>query len=85
MAPEDDKKKAFSCETSSTVLGVVYDTVLWTWNLGSEKLKGVLHDLYDMLESESVTNALAGHESEWESFTLCSSFPREQMVEEASH
>ena len=37
----------------------MYDRVLWTWNLGIKKLKGVLPDLGDMLEPQSVTNELA--------------------------
>ena len=30
LAPETDKEKAFFCETSGTVLGVIYDTVMWS-------------------------------------------------------
>ena len=59
LAPETDKEKAFSCETSGTVLGVQYDTVTWSWNIDCEKLKVILHMLYDMVESESVTNGEA--------------------------
>ena len=59
LAPETDKEKAFSCETAGTVLGVKYDTVTWSWNIDSEKVKFILHVLYDMLESESVTNGIA--------------------------
>ena len=59
MAPKTDKEKAFSCETVGTVLGVVYYTVTWSWNLNPERLKGILHELYDMHESQSVTNELA--------------------------
>merc|ERR1712215_499851 len=59
LAPETDKEKAFSCETAGTVLGVKYDTVTWSWNIDSEKLKCILHVLYDMSVSESVTNATA--------------------------
>ena len=59
MAPETDREKAFSCETRGTVLGVIYDTNMWTWNLDSEKVKRILHDLYDMLSSSSVTNEVA--------------------------
>ena len=49
LAPETDKEKAFSCETSGTVLGVQYDTVTWSWNIDCEKLKVILHMLYDMV------------------------------------
>ena len=59
MAPETDKEKAFSCETRGTVLGVIYDTNTWTWNLDSEKVKITLRDLYDMMSSLSVTNEVA--------------------------
>ena len=31
----------------------------WSWNIDSEKLKGILHVLYDMVGSESVTNGTA--------------------------
>ena len=59
LAPETDKEKAFSCETKGTVLGVIYDTNRWTWNLDSEKVKITLHDLYDMMHSSSMTNEVA--------------------------
>ena len=59
LAPETDKEKAFSCETSGTVLGVQYNTVTWSWNIDCEKVKGILQMLYDMVESESVTNGHA--------------------------
>ena len=59
MAPETDREKAFSCETRGTVLGVLYDTNRWTWNLDSEKVKITLHDLYDMMHSSSMTNEVA--------------------------
>ena len=49
LAPETDKEKAFSCETSGAVLGVKYDTQTVSWNLDSEKVKCILHILYDML------------------------------------
>ena len=41
------------------MLGVVFDTVMLSWNLNSGKVKGILNILYDMLESVSVTNELA--------------------------
>ena len=43
------------------MLGVVYDTLMWSWNLNSEKVKCILHILYDMLGLGllSVTNELA--------------------------
>ena len=53
LAPETDKEKAFSCETRGTVLGVIYDTNMWTWNLDSGKVNITLHDLYDMMSSLS--------------------------------
>ena len=59
LDPETDKKKAFSCETSGTVLGVKYDTQKWSWNLDSRKVKCILHILHDRLDSSSVTNELA--------------------------
>ena len=59
LAPETDKEKAFSCETRGTVLGVIYDTNRWTWNLDSEKVKIMLHNLYDMMNSPLVTNEVA--------------------------
>ena len=59
LAPKTDKEKAFSCETKGTVLGVAYDTLMRSWNLTCEKVKCILHILYDMLESVSVTNELA--------------------------
>ena len=59
LAPETDEDKAFSCETSGTILGVQYDTVTWSWNIDCEKVKIILHMLYDMAEAESVTNGKA--------------------------
>ena len=59
LAPETDKDKAFSCETSGTILGVQYDAVTWSWNIDCEKVKIILHMLYDMAEAESVTNGEA--------------------------
>ena len=59
LAPETDKDKAFSCETSGTILGVQYDAVTWSWNIDCEKVKIILHMLYDMAEAESVTNGKA--------------------------
>ena len=59
LVPEIDKEKAFYCETKGTVLGVIYDTQTWSWNLNSEKFKCILHNLYDMLDSLPVTNELA--------------------------
>ena len=56
LAPETDKEKAFSCETRGTVLGVIYDSISWSWNLDSEKIKILLHLLYDMVNSSSVAN-----------------------------
>ena len=41
------------------MLCVVYDTLMWSWNLNKEKVKGILHILHDMLESVLVTNELA--------------------------
>ena len=51
LAPETDKDKAFSCETSGTVLGVHYNTVTWSWNIDCKKVKVILHMLYDMMEA----------------------------------
>ena len=59
LAPETDKENASSYETMRTVLCVIYDTNRWTWNLDSEKVKIMLHDLYDMMHSSSVTNEVA--------------------------
>ena len=59
LAPETDKEKALSCETTGTVLGLQYNTVTWSWNIDCEKVKCILHMLYDMVESQSVTNGNA--------------------------
>lgn len=59
LAPEIDNDKAFSCETSGTILGVQYDAVTWSWNIDCEKVQIILHMLYDMAEAESVTNGKA--------------------------
>ena len=59
LAPETDKENAFSCETAGTVLGVKYNTITWSWNIDCEKVKCILHILYDMIETQSVTNGTA--------------------------
>ena len=59
LAPETNKEKTFSCETAGTVLGVKYNTITWSWNIDCEKVTCILHILYDMIETESVTNVTA--------------------------
>ena len=64
LAPETDKEKAYSCETGGTLLGVVYNTVMWSWNFNTEKLKGILHKFYHMHGSVWVSDkwtSNAGH------------------------
>ena len=61
LAPDDetDREKAFTAVVEGTVLGVVYRTKEWSWNIPMEKLKGILHDLYSILDSKEVTNGFA--------------------------
>ena len=49
LAPEIDNDKAFSCETSGTILGVQYDAVKWSWNIDCEKVQIILHMLWQKL------------------------------------
>ena len=63
LAPETDKEKAFSSQTSGTILGVQYNTITWSWNIDCEKVKVILHMLYDIVEAKSVTNG--------DAMTLC--------------
>ena len=61
LAPDDeaDREKAFTAVVEGTVLGVIYRTKEWSWNIPMEKLKGILHDLYSLLDSNEVSNGFA--------------------------
>ena len=43
LAPDDeaDREKAFTAVVEGTVLGVIYRTKEWSWNIPMEKLKGI--------------------------------------------
>jgi len=58
LAPTTDPDKAFSPTTTGTVLGVIYDTVSWTWAIPVEKLSRVLSQLRQGLTN----NTLPQHE-----------------------
>ena len=52
LAPRDDPQKSFGPSTSGIVLGVYYDTVLWTWAVPQEKLVRLLHNLKLMMDKD---------------------------------
>ena len=54
LAPRDDPDKSFGPKQSGLVLGVIYDTVTWTWSLPYEKLSRLLHDMKDFLNEDSL-------------------------------
>ena len=51
LAPREDPEKSFGPSTHGLVLGIVYDTVQWTWALNHEKLARILNDLSKFLTS----------------------------------
>ena len=51
LAPRDDPMKSFGPSTSGVVLGVVYDTVAWTWAIPEEKFIRLLHDLRALVDA----------------------------------
>lgn len=52
LAPRDDPEKSFGPSTHGLVLGIVYDTVHWTWALNHEKLARILNDMQKFLTSD---------------------------------
>ena len=52
LAPREDPEKSFGPSTHGLVLGIVYDTVQWTWALNHEKLARILNDINKFLTSE---------------------------------
>ena len=52
LAPRDDPTKSFGPSTSGVVLGVVYDTVAWTWAIPEEKFIRLLHDLRALVDAK---------------------------------
>ena len=58
LAPRSDPEKSFAPCTRGTVLGIVYDTVAWTWTLPAEKLIRLLHDLHSILNKSEVPQEL---------------------------
>lgn len=54
LAPRNDPEKSFAPSQRGLVLGIVYDTVTWTWSLNHEKLSRLLHDIKDFLTTETL-------------------------------
>ena len=54
LAPRDDPEKSFGPSTKGLVLGIVYDTVTWTWSLNYEKLSRLLHHLKELLIANEI-------------------------------
>ena len=55
LAPEGDKDKEFGPTTKGLVLGIVYDTINWTWSIKEDKLSIILNRIQDCEENESMT------------------------------
>ena len=55
LAPEGDPDKEFGPTTKGVVLGVVYDTVSWSWSIKEEKLSIILNNIQDCMENETMT------------------------------
>jgi len=53
----EDPEKAFSPCTRGLVLGVVYDTEEWTWQIPPEKVTRLAHQIRAVLEAETATQA----------------------------
>jgi len=53
LAPRDDPEKSFGPNTKGLVLGIVYDTINWTWALNNEKLARLLDDIKLLLDADS--------------------------------
>ena len=54
LAPRDDPEKSFGPCTQGLILGIVYNTINWTWALNHEKLSRLLNDLKFLLIEEAV-------------------------------
>ena len=54
LAPREDPDKSFGPSQKGLVLGVIYDTVSWTWSLPHEKLSRLLHDMKAFLDGNSI-------------------------------
>ena len=53
LAPRDDPEKSFGPDTKGLILGIVYDTINWTWALNNEKLARLLNDIKLLLDADS--------------------------------
>ena len=52
LAPMDDPGKAFSPCTKGEILGLIYDTVAWTWSLPEEKGKRLLALMWRVMKEK---------------------------------
>jgi len=57
LAPREDPEKSFAPCTQGLVLGIVYDTIDWTWALNYEKLSRLLHDIKPFLDNNHMPQA----------------------------
>lgn len=55
LAPTTDPDKAFSPTSRGTILGVLYDTVAWTWQIPADKFARILHQIHTALNVNHVT------------------------------
>jgi len=53
LAPRDDPEKSFAPNIKGLMLGIVYNTIDWTWALNSEKLARLLNDIKLLLDAQS--------------------------------
>ena len=57
LAPRLDPEKSFGPCQKGLVLGIVYDTVQWTWALNHEKLARLLQDLKAFLDASEMAQS----------------------------
>ena len=54
LAPRDEPDKSFGPSTRGIVLGVLYDTVSWTWAVPQDRLDIILNLIWDVIEADQV-------------------------------
>ena len=54
LAPTDDPEKAFDAATSGTILGLIYDSISWTWTFCESKITKMELLLHEILENDTM-------------------------------
>lgn len=58
LAPRDEPDKSFGPSTQGIVLGVMYDTVNWTWAVPQDRLDIIINLIWDVLEAKEVPSKM---------------------------